>query len=918
MALVAKRNRIMALKNSQQGQISIFFSASLVVFISVIAFVINVGLFVKAKINLQNATDASAFAGAAVQARQLTKIGYLNWEMRNIYKEWMYKYYVVGSLNVPMVETTGSGNACGGGKTCMDFRLAADNDALSGRVTADPYNFPAVCIHIAGSKTNICKRYAVPGLPEFGGYNIPGTEEASRSFVDVLIGEKVNNCVERSKINMLVATTWAFNVLSNDIGDTLTGRGPAILSDRQGAWPRAIELAMRIRNLEKVMNRAAIDKPVCIGGIGECTAIDQFSQENFLGNERIVKAFYSGYRNLGNESDNEMKNSFTLQELPPTKTEPPPESSNSSLLIPARERYAKQFVDLKLMMVNYATFYAALIPRSEKDKSGACDISKVALPVPGYPLGFYKNPDVMTYYAVKGEAEFTGMFNPFAADTIKLTAYAAAKPAGGRVGPMLFKQKPSETSIRSRTDTGKFRSVPYIASLDVIGTFNPFLDDNKVDAGEYGPGVPLPINIGTSPFWLTDADSPIGGLAQGEPVQFGMPNLVYDFIGGNMDSDAYTDGGSSLFVVKPSASTPPSDFIGDKAVGLFNHDQFVAFKGDIGGEVTPEQLADQISRVKAATQYDAANYLIPTPFEFNIRGDINADSFGMVGGAGTPVSTVDGLMRYQVDVYAPLYRGANSQLDILYTDSNDVLKTIVDFMREQKPGMVNYIHSLNKAALQTYATSKTASEAAIGAQALFEKAAKGISDIDVKNTTANYHATVFPKSCDSLAGQFWHFYYGVSELYIDEIEERSNCPVTLYKLLQTYFAKAVSDPEYSPLHYKMEYNHYRNNWAGKPLKIFSAYMPGPYNGIGANGTFAAPNGFPVVQEVMRRNFYSTKLVTLDSLRQGKAYDENISNFAIYSEGNLTTSQGTPDRKQDTFLNPLDAQSVGADISSIKY
>ena len=155
MALVAKRIRIMALRNSQRGQISIFFSASLVVFISVIAFVINVGLFVKAKINLQNATDASAFAGAAVQARQLTKIAYLNWEMRNIYKEWMYKYYVVGSLNTPMVETTGSGNACANGKTCMDFRLAADKDALSGRVTADPYNFPAVCIHIAGSKTNI-------------------------------------------------------------------------------------------------------------------------------------------------------------------------------------------------------------------------------------------------------------------------------------------------------------------------------------------------------------------------------------------------------------------------------------------------------------------------------------------------------------------------------------------------------------------------------------------------------------------------------------------------------------------------------------------------------------------------------------------------------------------------------------------
>ena len=144
-------------RTHEQGQISIFFSASLIVLISIIAFVINIGLFVKAKINLQNATDAAAFSGAAVQARQLTKIAYLNWEMRNIYKEWMYKYYVVGNLNVEDVETPSASGV-------MKFNLRPDENVLSGVVTKDPYNIPAVCIHIAGSKTNICKRYSIPGL----------------------------------------------------------------------------------------------------------------------------------------------------------------------------------------------------------------------------------------------------------------------------------------------------------------------------------------------------------------------------------------------------------------------------------------------------------------------------------------------------------------------------------------------------------------------------------------------------------------------------------------------------------------------------------------------------------------------------------------------------------------------------------
>ncbi len=910
MALVAKSNRKLTLKNSQRGQISIFFSASLVVFVSVIAFVINVGLFVKAKINLQNATDASAFAGAAVQARQLTKIAYLNWEMRNIYKEWMYKYYVVGSLNTPMVENSGPGKSCGSsGGTCMDFRLESDIDTLAvpPRTTFDPYNLPAVCIHLSGSQTNICKRYAVPGLPEFGGYNIPGTEEASRAFIDVLIGEKVNDCVERSRLNMIVAATWAYNVVPDAAGtNTLAGQGPAILSDRQGAWPRAIELAMRIRNLEKVMNRAPLQ-------IVNRAVIEGLQTSPFMGDERVVKAFYSGYRNLGNLSDNEMKDSFTLEELAPTKSGSQEPASNSNILIP--EPYEKQFVDLKLMMVNYATFYAALIPRSELDKSGACDISKVALPVPGYPLGFYKNPDFITYYAVKGEADFVGMFNPFSEDTIKLTAYAAAKPAGGRIGPMLFKQKPSEGSLKLREDAGKYRSVPYIASLDVVGTKNIFMTGGVVGPGKYGPGVPLPINLGTTPFWLAGPDSPIGGLAQGEPVQFGIPNLVYDFASpGNMDSSTYTDSGSRLFTIQPklsqpSASAPPT-YAGDKAVGLFNHDQFMKFKGAIGGVVSPQALSDQISRVRAATQYEAANYMIPTAHFFNITNGV--DSFGMMGGPGVDAATVPGLKKYNVEIYAPLY--SSSQQDVLWTSSVAVRTTIVQFMRAQEPGIKNYVHSLNAAAIQTYQTAlNNSSVAAQGAINKFKAAAQNISEIDVTNTTDGFATTAFPSaSCKSLASQFWHFYFGDPDFEFQKISDTSICPVTLVSMLKAYYDKAASDPNYSPIHYKMEYNYYPPNWT-EPLKIFTAYMPGPYNGISADGIFSPP--FSGLQgETMRRNFYSTKLVTLNSLKRGGHFDETATNFAIHSEGLLNDSTSSEDRKQRTFANPIDSP----DINSIKH
>jgi hypothetical protein len=901
MAPVTKSTHHLSPTRNERGQISIFFSASLIVLVSIVAFVINVGLFVKAKINLQNATDAAAFSGAAVQARQLSKIAYLNWEMRNIFKEWMYKYYVIGNLNV-----SGTVNPPAG---IMRFNLDDDENVITNVNTSDPFNIPAVCIHIAGSQTNICKRFAVPGLPEFGGYNLPGSEEASRAFIDALIGGKVNDCVERSKLNSYVATMWAYNVMaldSNDSANSMAGRGPAILADRQGAWPRAIELAMRIRNLEKAFNRPAIVDGVCNRqsntGQTKCqNTINIYEQQNQLGNERIVKAFYSGFRNLGNQTDNEMKETFTLTELPPRKKEIGTEWDNSNLLIPANSLYEKQWLDLKLMMVNFATFYAALIPRADSATSGACDISKIAIPVPGYPMGFYKNPDVVTYYAVRGEAEFVGMFNPFNADSIKLTAFSAAKPFGGRIGPMLFTQKKGETFIRGRTDNLKFRSVPYLLTLSVQGTplRNPRTGAMQpLGPSDFLPGAPLPINFQGQEFWLTQADGPVGGKNNNE-VSFGIPNMVYDFLGG-MSPDSYTPSGARLATVNsaPGGSAPKA--------GLYSSDQFSAFKGSLGGVVTPARMDEEIARVRSATRYEAANYLIPTPMDFNMRN--NVDSFGFISGPGQPMGS-SGITKYVTHVYAPLFRANNNQTDLLWNSVAEVKSTIYDFMRQQEAGIMGYIYSLNKAAKTIY--DMQGSGAASGAIASYQKAAESISDFNLASGNPN---TSVPRSCKSLAGQFLHFYYGEPELpdlVVDKTTEP--CPTTLGSMLSNYFSQAANDPNYQPTHYVMNY-YIKSN---QDLSIYSAYTPGPYSGVGPTGLMTPP--FPGLQsEMMRRNFYSTKFVTLDSLQNNGGYNEQgVTNFVIYSEGDLATSPGF-DRSQNLFENYLEAQQAGADLSSIKY
>jgi hypothetical protein len=288
----------------QSGQITIFFSTVVVIMITLMAFIINIGIFVKAKINLQNATDAAAYAGASVQARQLTNIGYLNWEMRNTYKEWMFKYYVLGGLNLRGVSgISPAGCASSLSTSGMDFTMCPYQTGA--KAATDSYNFPSVCVDFAGiGSVGLCTKYLVPGLPRFKSSNVLGMDETTNAFVDTIVSQKSNDCTKRSELNFMTANLWAYNVADNvDPGlSNIKDQAPEIAANRSGAFPKAFELALRIRSLEAQVNRPPYSK-VCIqeGASPDCNSGIEtlISSESTPSNERIYKAFFSGYRNLG-------------------------------------------------------------------------------------------------------------------------------------------------------------------------------------------------------------------------------------------------------------------------------------------------------------------------------------------------------------------------------------------------------------------------------------------------------------------------------------------------------------------------------------------------------------------------------------------------------------------------------------------
>lgn len=273
---------------SERGQISIFFASSLIVLISIIAFVINIGLFVKAKINLQNAVDAAAYAGAAVQSRMLTRVGHLNWEMRNNYKEWMFKYYVLGNLNIAHVENPPAAGP-------MNFAMLPDTTIRDASRSRDIYNFPSVCLHYEGIPTNVCKTYGLPGIPRFESTNLVGIDETTSSFIDAIVQNKADDCSKRSRLNFNVANMWAYQVMDASEGSTFAD-APQVAQNRPGAWPKAVEIAIRIRSVEHALNRAPITGGICWpqgGGspAGPCASqVGQLETERDYGNERPLKA----------------------------------------------------------------------------------------------------------------------------------------------------------------------------------------------------------------------------------------------------------------------------------------------------------------------------------------------------------------------------------------------------------------------------------------------------------------------------------------------------------------------------------------------------------------------------------------------------------------------------------------------------
>ncbi len=378
----------------------------LTTFLFLFGFVISIGMLVNAKINLQNAADLAAYAGAATQARQLTHISYLNYEMRRQYKKFLYRYYVVGT------------------NAFKDFpRAGGSGNQVWGFPPSNVFPAPTICL-IFDQNDNFCQLKDIKPISIAPAMPLDPVSVVTAKNLEEAEKYRKSQCSRIGKQNTMLLQLWLFNpdpylLRLPDAFKTLpTTVAQHMINALKGATsglglvPKLLTLRMRIETLKGYVNSLPVS------GMTR-TAVDGLqATSDPPAKERTIQAFLSAYNTLGpNVFD---PGSITMDELLP-----PGGSGEAKLL---------ELKDIKSdTMVTYSMDLGPE-PGKEDDPSASCIGTPVATILKsGLTLGVYKDPSVLTYYAVRLKAKARILFW----GEVEMTAVAAAQPFGSRLGPPL-------------------------------------------------------------------------------------------------------------------------------------------------------------------------------------------------------------------------------------------------------------------------------------------------------------------------------------------------------------------------------------------------------------------------------------------------------------------------------------------------
>jgi hypothetical protein len=443
---IETRERINSVKSAKRhaesGQGLVMALAMILSLLLFFQFVINTGVLVTAKISLQNAADAAAYAGASVQGRQMNAVSFLNYEMLRQYKKFLARYVVVGNLgksdfpNLPNANPT--------------YALKLINNAGQPSSLLNT-GVPSVCIPInigtasGGGPPSKDVSCGIAGSPSTSniiaevyrnsasGQSISALGEAMITNASTLDGFVRKKCLFNGQLNEFILLNWLFNTdgpntnggtfsinamveqflgtLTSSTGITVTNQEKQTLTDSVrfltqglGLFPRNMLHLLRIRTLTD----AYLNRPPRL----DVTSADAeaLAKSNMADvHERTLQAYYSALYNL-NETVFD-RSTFRMSEI----------------MAPPAIRIEEQLVD-------FVVYVQRILP-TQGDLAtvqSACVSSIDAREVKGAPIGIKRADTSQLAYAVHLKSEAKLLFLP---GTIELEATAAAKPFGSRMSP---------------------------------------------------------------------------------------------------------------------------------------------------------------------------------------------------------------------------------------------------------------------------------------------------------------------------------------------------------------------------------------------------------------------------------------------------------------------------------------------------
>lgn len=396
-----------------RGQISILIVFSLIPMFTLFAFSINIGMLVNAKIQLQNAADLAAYAGAATQARLMTNISHLNYYMRQAYKKFIYRYYVLGNVSLKCFPKSPNDmpGVCPNRNNSPPY-FNWQNVSYDGASSSGFPGVPVVCISLSKSSNPCQLDKAVPVAPPVVCNMLDPACAAMQATSAGIQKIQQTHCLKGSVKNQQLLTHWlyatSFDAAIIDNDDNLRG----LVEGDVGLVTEENLTLERIQNIKDMVNL----RPK--RGVTAASVRGLVEGDDPAKNERTILAFKTAENNLNKHVYAD--DSISMDELIP----------NNDLLL---------LDPIQLKGVKVGLSFLDVDDNNQGTVSNPNCKMNISFYTADFPVGVVKNKSSHVYYGVKLTGRAKLLFNPFPfghpEEDIELTAYAAAMPFGSRIGP---------------------------------------------------------------------------------------------------------------------------------------------------------------------------------------------------------------------------------------------------------------------------------------------------------------------------------------------------------------------------------------------------------------------------------------------------------------------------------------------------